>query len=422
MLIARFSALGDVAMTIPVVYSLCRAYPDVHFVMATQPAAATLFIEQPSNLTVKGVDVKTAYRGFAGLWRLAGELDKESHFDAFADLHGVLRTDVLRLYFRLRGIAVGKIDKGRREKRQLTQPKNKQLVPLTSSHERYRRVFAALGFDFPTTFVSLFEKPVDPAEYAQITRPKQSGETWIAVAPFAKHKGKTYPSGLMSLVIERLAKRQHTRIFLFGGAGHEQEVLQHWTVSYPNVISLAGKKYGFPKELSLLSNVDVMVSMDSANMHLASLVAVPVVSAEEMNEAVHREAPGADVFVSVAAVADWRAQAVADEKIKKSDEPPALDLVENPDILAQAAREFPSLYCVGFAAETENVLENARGKRIRKLARMIVANNARSAIGCDMNEAVIVMADKEIATGHVSKDKLAQTIIECIAEDLAKEV
>lgn len=92
---------------------------------------------------------------------------------------------------------------------------------------------------------------------------------------------------------------------------------------------------------------------------------VPVVSAEEMNEAVRREATGADVFVSVAAVADWRAQTVADEKIKKSDEPPTLELVENPDILAQAAREFPSLYCVGFAAETENVLENARGKRIR---------------------------------------------------------
>lgn len=72
--------------------------------------------------------------------------------------------------------------------------------------------------------------------------------------------------------------------------------------------------------------------------------------------------------------------------------------------------------------ETENVLENARGKRIRKHARMIVANNARSAIGCDMNEAMIVTADKEVATGHVSKDKLAQTIIECIAEDLAKEV
>ena len=150
--------------------------------------------------------------------------------------------------------------------------------------------------------------------------------------------------------------------------------------------------------------------------------AVPVISAEEMNEAVRREATGADVFVSVAAVADWRAQTVADEKIKKSDEPPTLELVENPDILAQAAREFPSLYCVGFAAETENVLENARGKRIRKHARMIVANNARRAIGCDMNEAVIVMADKEIATGHVSKDKLAQTIIECIADDLAKEV
>lgn len=67
-------------------------------------------------------------------------------------------------------------------------------------------------------------------------------------------------------------------------------------------------------------------------------------------------------------------------------------------------------------------LKTPGGKRIRKLARMIVANNARSAIGCDMNEAVIVTADKEVATGLVRKDVLAQTIIECIADDLAKEV
>ena len=276
MLIARFSALGDVAMTIPVVYSLCRAYPDVHFVMATQPAAATLFIEQPSNLTVKGVDVKTAYRGFAGLWRLAGELDKESHFDAFADLHGVLRTDVLRLYFRLRGIAVGKIDKGRREKRQLTQPKNKQLVPLTSSHERYRRVFAALGFDFPTTFVSLFEKPVDPAEYAQITRPKQSGETWIAVAPFAKHKGKIYPIPQTDELIGILGSR-YERVFVFGGGDYEKSFAEGMERLHDRVVSAIGKM-SMSEEMDLMSNLDVMVSMDSATMHISSLLGVPVVS------------------------------------------------------------------------------------------------------------------------------------------------
>lgn len=142
-------------------------------------------------------------------------------------------------------------------------------------------------------------------------------------------------------------------------------------------------------------------------------------SADQMNEAVRKAAAAnADVFVSVAAVADWKAQAVSEEKIKKSDEPPQLRLTENPDILAQTAHDFPSLYCVGFAAETENVLENARGKLVRKHARLIVANNARSAIGSDLNDAVLVTAAGEASTGPVTKEALAQLIIERIAADL----
>ena len=163
------------------------------------------------------------------------------------------------------------------------------------------------------------------------------------------------------------------------------------------------------------------VTLVSGPTHLRPPVGVrliSVLSAEEMREAVRREASHSDVFVSVAAVADWRAQTVSSEKIKKTDEPPQLRLVHNPDILAETALEFPSLYCVGFAAETENVLENARAKLARKHARLIVANNARSAIGSDTNEAWLVTQTAETPTGPMSKLELAKRILECVAAEL----
>ena len=84
-LIARFSALGDVAMTVPVVYSACEAYPTVRFVIATQPVASSLFVNPPQNLTVVGVDVKQRYKGTHGIWRLMGDLRREYAIDAFID-------------------------------------------------------------------------------------------------------------------------------------------------------------------------------------------------------------------------------------------------------------------------------------------------------------------------------------------------
>ncbi|MDE6715288.1 MAG: glycosyltransferase family 9 protein, partial [Muribaculaceae bacterium] len=100
----------------------------------------------------------------------------------------------------------------------------------------------------------------------------------IAIAPFAKHKGKIYPLEKMEQVVAVLSRRPDVKLFLFGAGDQEREVLGNWATKYPNTVSLAAKRYGFVKELSLLSNCDVMISMDSANMHLASLVALPVVS------------------------------------------------------------------------------------------------------------------------------------------------
>lgn len=278
-LVIRFSALGDVAMTIPVVYSVCKANPDTRFIMLTQKVASTLFINPPSNLVVVGVDLKKEYKGLKGIYKLFKEIKKKYGIDAVVDLHDVLRTHVLSFLSWMSGIKVKRINKGRAGKRSLTRKVNKRMFPLISSRARYREVFHRFGFKFNYLFESLFEgKTVDPDIFADVTSPKNNGETWIAVAPFAKHKGKIYPVHLMRQVIEAISKWDNVHIFLFGAGEYESSVLSEWTGINDNIISLAGKRHGFPKELALLSFMDVMLSMDSANMHLASLVEVPVVS------------------------------------------------------------------------------------------------------------------------------------------------
>lgn len=282
-LITRFSALGDVAMTIPVVYSVCRANPDVHFVMVTRPSMATMMINRPDNLEVKGVDLAGSYHGGKGLWRLWQELQHDcGPIHAVADLHNVLRTRVIGFFGSLSGIPVKHLNKARRHRRALTRKHQKVMLPMTTQRARYREVFHHLGLAVEDRFTTLFSSEPSgraPASaFEAITVPKRDEETWIGIAPFAKHQGKIYPVELMYKVAEALGSHPGVKLFLFGGGEHEQTVLDQWAAKLPRAVSLAGRHYGFPTELALLSHLDVMVSMDSANMHLASLVGVPVVS------------------------------------------------------------------------------------------------------------------------------------------------
>lgn len=266
-------------MTVPVVYSVCRANPSTRFIMITQPVASTLFINAPANLVVVGVDTKVKYHGPAGLLRLKNDLVYNYNIDAFIDLHDVLRTWAIAFYLRLAGIPTKRLDKGRSGKRALTRKHNKRMLPLISSRARYREVFYRMGFSFDESFVSIYGAgKADDAIFADLTKPKREGEQWIAIAPFAKHQGKIYPIEMMEKVVDGVSQWDNTHIFLFGAGEHEKEILRRWADKYPNVTTLADVRHGFPKELALLSHCDVMLSMDSANMHLASLVRLPVVS------------------------------------------------------------------------------------------------------------------------------------------------
>lgn len=278
-LISRFSALGDVAMTIPVIYSVCSSNPEIRFVVITKPNAAPLFVNAPENLIVRGVDLKK-YSGLIGLWRLFRELKEEFCFDTFVDLHDVLRTKILRIYSRFRGVSVRHIDKGRGEKKALTRRHNKILLPLTSSIDRYKDVFRRFDLFKGDSFSGLFGKQrAVPEVFSEFIASKQQGEKWVAVAPFAMHQGKIYPPELMLQVVKDFAGRDNYKIFLFGAGRQESEILADWQkLNAEKIVNMAELKKGIPVELALLSHCDVMISMDSANMHMASLVNIPVVS------------------------------------------------------------------------------------------------------------------------------------------------
>ncbi len=284
LLVTRFSALGDVAMTVPVLYSLCESNPATRVIFVTRRLPSSIFLNTPSNLEVVAVDL-SEWKGVGGMWRLASHLYKTYGIDAYADLHDVLRTKLLRFFMRLRGVKVRKLHKGRSGKRALTRTHNKVMLPLTTSRARYREVFWRMGMPREDVFDNLFtpSHPVDRSVYAKAAAPRErrgsDGMKWIAIAPFAAHAGKIYPLDMMRKVVDTLASREGYRLFFFGAGDKEREVLAGWQAAYPrNTVNMAALNLGIAAELALLYDCDAMISMDSANMHLASLVGLRVVS------------------------------------------------------------------------------------------------------------------------------------------------
>ncbi|MBO4966133.1 MAG: glycosyltransferase family 9 protein [Muribaculaceae bacterium] len=275
-LIMRFSALGDVAMTIPCVYDVCRNHPDRQFVFLTRTFPARLFVNAPENLVVRGIDTAD-YKGVRGLLRLFRGLRQEFNIDCVVDLHDVLRTQILRKFALMSGITVRHIDKGRTEKRALTRKNRKVLKQLEPTIERYRDTLRRAGLDITSSFHSIFEtKAADASLFAKASSDKKSVERWYGIAPFAKHPGKILPVETMRKVVDALKTVDNVKIFLFGGGEKENAILQQW--SGENVVNMAELKIGLEGELALMSRLDAIVTMDSANMHFASLVGTRAVT------------------------------------------------------------------------------------------------------------------------------------------------
>ncbi len=275
-LVIRMSAMGDVALTVPVLLALVEQHPEVKITMLSKPFMQPIFSNIP-NVIFLGADTSKKYKGILGVFKLFWHL-KLQNFDAIADLHNVLRSKILRflfLFFSFKNIKIAKIDKGRAEKKALTALKNKKLKPLKHTTKRYAEVFEILGFSIHLTAETVKNKEVLNEHILKITQEKN--KQWIGVAPFAQHPSKIYPEKQILEVLLEIHRQKNVKIFLFGGGSKEIETLENWAKTHLFLTIIAGK-LSFSDELSLISNLDVMLSMDSGNGHLAAMFGIPVLT------------------------------------------------------------------------------------------------------------------------------------------------
>ena len=269
----RLSAMGDVAMTVPVLQAFVNQNQDVKITFISRKFFKPFFEGIP-NVTFFEFDAENRHKGFLGLLRLFQDL-KKLKVDAFADLHNVLRSKIIGSLFALSGKKTAKLNKGRAEKKALTRSENKIFNQLPTMFERHCKVFRELGFEIDLSNPKFPEKAILDLKVQDLI--KNQNQKLIGIAPFAQYESKVYPLDLMQQVIDQLALNSDYKILLFGGGISEIETLNSLSLNKENVINCAGK-ISFEQELKLISNLDIMLSMDSANSHIAAMLGVKVIT------------------------------------------------------------------------------------------------------------------------------------------------
>lgn len=267
--IMRLSALGDVAMTVPVIRALHDKYPDLKITILSKPFHQALFKDLKSIHFI-AVDTKNKHQGLFGLWRLFSHLKKEN-ITHFADFHNVLRSKIIYHFFSLTNVKCAKIDKGRKEKKGLLNKINKPQFKIKNTFERYQEVLEKLGFTID------LNQPRFPKKSTTILQKLTllDDRPLIGFAPFAHYKTKTYPMDLSRKFLE-LCENETWQILLFG-AKNELDKLKTLTEGIDHV-KISDNQMSLEDELDLMTNLNLMISMDSANAHLAAMQGVKVIT------------------------------------------------------------------------------------------------------------------------------------------------
>lgn len=245
-LVIRLSALGDVAMVIAILREAAMVHPDREYTLLSRPRMESLLADMPAN--VHFLSWPKEQKKAPIDW---------SRYDRVVDLHSVWRSIGIDLQALAHGKCVRRLHKPRIGRWMITH--HLRRSPLRPMLERYRALLdCPAGHATPSVLHGGQEK------YG------------IGIAPFAAHWGKIYPLSRMEQVVAELSKTGEP-IYLFGAGEKEAAVLEQWQNTYPNVTSLVGKQ-GMDRELSIMAGLRVMITMDSGNMHMASLVGTRVVS------------------------------------------------------------------------------------------------------------------------------------------------
>lgn len=272
LLVIRTSAMGDVALLTPVLRGFLSSYPGNRITIVTRKPFAPFF-NLMEGVALMMPDFKNRHKGLAGIFRLFRDINKNGRVDAVIDLHDVLRSKVLGLLFRLQGKPVFVIDKGRREKRQLT--RGLTTAPLKRMVYRYCDVFEKAGYPLePHTGQCIIPGAEATNKATKLITDKSLKN--IGVAPFAKHDLKKWPEEYMVRLLSLINGKTGIKVWLFGGY-EERELLGKMSEKIPGSVVVTGS-LTLDEELALMSRLDLMIAMDSSNMHMASLVGTKVIS------------------------------------------------------------------------------------------------------------------------------------------------
>ncbi len=272
LLVIRTSAMGDVALTIPVLRGMSEQFPSVEILMVTRSSFKPFF-NSIKGLDLFCPDLKNRHKGFRGLFRLYKDIRRQSEIDYVIDLHDVLRSKILRILFRISGIPAAVINKGRRERHALIAGKRK--IQLKHTVERYCDVFAKAGFSVKPS-AGNWIIPAAGIKLKESFREEMHGAINIGVAPLAKHTLKMWPEENMIRLLELISEKYNCRLWLFGGV-EDSSKLAVLQTSIKNSKNLAGE-LNLDEELAFMSKLDFMISMDSSNMHMAALLGTKVIS------------------------------------------------------------------------------------------------------------------------------------------------
>ncbi|MBK2267439.1 bifunctional phosphopantothenoylcysteine decarboxylase/phosphopantothenate--cysteine ligase CoaBC [Francisella philomiragia] len=175
-------------------------------------------------------------------------------------------------------------------------------------------------------------------------------------------------------------------------------------------------KMGFALVRELLVRGAIVVVLKakttiSFNIKHPNLEIIDTKSADAMNQAMLEKAKDSDIFIGCAAVADYKIKNKFTNKIKKTDETLTLEFIKNPDVLANCKKSYPNIFAIGFAAESENIVEYARSKLVKKNLNMIVANSTE-VFGND-NSSVIILSENNLKEyNNISKSQVAKLILD----------
>jgi ADP-heptose:LPS heptosyltransferase len=272
LLVIRTSAMGDVALTVPVLKGMRDQFPDVELVLLTRPAFAPFF-RGIDGITLIYIDLGDRHKGFAGIIRLVSDIKKDGKIDYVIDLHDVLRSQIIRALFRLSGVKTAVINKGREEKRAVIEGKIR--TPIKHSVERYCDAFATAGFAVKPS-AGPWIIPSEDALLRVSSMVSEHGKWNIGVAPYAKHKLKMWPEEKMKRLLELIAEKNSVTFWLFGGL-EDMQKLESLQSVIKDSHNLAGK-LTLEEELAQMSRLDLMIAMDSSNMHMAALTGTKVIS------------------------------------------------------------------------------------------------------------------------------------------------